>query len=372
LNVQRFFALAIKEVQQLRKNRRLMVQLIVPPTLALVLFGFALNPDVEGLRLGVADYSATPRSRELVDRLTANQAFRVTRWYGSSAGAERDLRNLELDVVLVIPPDFAESIERGRPAAAQIWIDAVNANSARIAQGYLAQAAAAYARELAPAGRGAVTAPKVENRTTVLYNPGNIHSWFFVTGVMAVLLFINSSLVSSALAVREKELGTIEQLLMSPAQTLELLLAKTLPVLLVAMLVLLVSITVSAAVFGLPQRGSWVLLFGSAALASLAGIGIGITVATFSSTQQQAQLLTFFLMPPMVLISGAFAQIETMPQVFQWMSLFDPLRYMVRLFRGIVLKGAGMEQLWPQLGALAVFSAVLYGVSAWRFRGQLR
>jgi ABC-2 type transport system permease protein len=190
--------------------------------------------------------------------------------------------------------------------------------------------------------------------------------------MMSVLLFINSSLVASALAVHEKELGTIEQLLMSPAQTLELLLAKTLPVLMVAMLVLLVSMTVSAVVFDLPQRGSWALLFGAGALAALAGIGIGITVATFSSTQQQSQLLTFFLMPPMVLVSGAFSQVETMPVALQWVSLADPLRYMVRLLRGIVLKGAGMELLWPQLAALAVFSAMLYGISAWRFRGQLR
>jgi ABC-2 type transport system permease protein len=189
---------------------------------------------------------------------------------------------------------------------------------------------------------------------------------------MAVLLFINSSLVTSALTVREKELGTIEQLLMSPAQTAEMLLAKTLPVLMIAMLLLLVSMTVSAVVFDLPQRGSWVLLFSSAGLAGLAGIGIGITVATFSSTQQQAQLLTFFLMPPMVLISGAFSQTETMPPVLQWLSLLDPLRYMVRLLRAIVLKGAGIDLLWPQLAALAAFSVALYGLSAWRFRGQLK
>jgi ABC-2 type transport system permease protein len=364
--------MAIKELQQLRKNRRLMVQLIVPPTVALVLFGLALNPSVEGLRLGIADYSATPESREFVDHLTANEAFRVTRWFGSSGDAESALRELELDLVVVIPPDFARSLARGRPAAAQVWIDAVNANSARIAQGYLAQAAAAYSKKVAMEWRTMPERVPVDNRTATLYNPGNIHSWYFVTGVMAVLLFINSSLVTSALTVREKELGTIEQLLMSPAQTAEMLLAKTLPVLMIAMLLLLVSMTVSAVVFDLPQRGSWVLLFSSAGLAGLAGIGIGITVATFSSTQQQAQLLTFFLMPPMVLISGAFSQTETMPPVLQWLSLLDPLRYMVRLLRAIVLKGAGIDLLWPQLAALAAFSVALYGLSAWRFRGQLK
>jgi ABC-2 type transport system permease protein len=370
----RFVALTIKELQQLRKNKRLMIQLIVPPTVALTIFGFALNPEVEGLRMGVADYSRSAESRELVDHLTANQAFRVTGWYASSDDLENALRRLELDVGIVVPPDFARSVERGRTAQVQAWIDAVNANTATIAQGYLAQSAAAYASKLALEWQTSsrTLTPTVGSSTTVLYNPGNTHSWFYVTGVMSVLLFINAALVASALAVREKELGTIEQLLMSPAQTLEMLLSKTAPVLMVAMVVLFLAMGVAWLVFGVPMRGSWALLIVSASLAAISGIGIGITVATFSSTQQQAQLLTFFLMPPLVLISGAFSAVETMPAVLQYLSMVDPIRYMAVLLRGVVLKGAGLDVLWPQLLALFVFSQVLYGVSAWRFRGQLR
>jgi ABC-2 type transport system permease protein len=153
---------------------------------------------------------------------------------------------------------------------------------------------------------------------------------------------------------------------------MEMLLAKTAPVLMVAIIVLLVAMAVGAAVFGLPMRGSWPLLLVSASLAAISGIGIGITVATFVSTQQQAQLVTFLLMPPLVLISGAFSVIETMPPVLQVLSVLDPIRYMVALLRGVVLKGAGLDVLWPQLAALFAFSQVLYGLSAWRFRGQLR
>jgi ABC-2 type transport system permease protein len=369
--LQRFLALTIKELHQLRKNKRLVVQLIIMPTVALTLFGLSLNPEVKGLRTGVVDFSRTPQSRRLVDHITAIQAFRVTGWYGSAGEAERALRRLELDLVVVIPGDFARSIERRRPASIQVWIDAVNANFANIAQGYLAQAVSGYSRSVMLAWQQRPRQP-VSSTTAVLYNPGSRHAWFYVTGVMSVLIFINASLVSSALAVREKELGTIEQLLMSPAQTLEMLLAKTAPVLMVAIVVLLVAMAVAALVFDVPMRGSWGLLLLSASLAAVCGIGIGITIATFVSTQQQAQLLTFLLMPPLVLVSGAFTPVETMPPALQWVSAVDPIRYMALLLRGVVLKGAGLDVLWPQLAALFAFSQVLYGLSAWRFRNQLR
>ena len=366
-SARRFLALAVKELQQLRKNKRLMVQLVVPPTLALVLFGLALNPEVKGLRMGVADGSRTRESRQLVDALTANEAFRIAAWYGSAGEAEEALRRLELDLVVVIPGDYARLLARRRPAQVQVWIDSVNTNTATIAQSYLTQSASALARRLAVEVR-----PRIESAPAILYNPGSTHAWFYVTGVMSVLMFLNSALVASALAVREKELGTIEQLLMSPAQTLEVLVAKTVPVWALALLVLLAALEVGSLVFGLPQRGAWWLLLLSASLAAVCGIGIGITLATFSQTQQQAQLLTFFLMPPLVLISGVFTPIESMPVVFQYLSLVDPIRYLARLLRGVVLRGAGIDVLWPQLAVLAGFSVALYGLSAWRFRGQLR
>jgi ABC-2 type transport system permease protein len=265
----------------------------------------------------------------------------------------------------------------------QVLIDAVNANSAAIARGYLAQAASDFNRKLLRrrAAQGAANVQMVDLRSPqtpdlraesiVLYNPGMIHSWFFVSGVIGVLMFLNSALVGAAAAVREKELGTIEQLLMSPAQTIEILAAKTTPVMVVVTADLVLALLAAWLVFDLPVRGSLPLLIFAGMLAAVAGTGVGITLATFSSTQQQAQLLTFFMMPPMVLLSGAFAPVETMPQWLQYISWIDPLRYLLLLVRGIALKGAGLALLWEPLAILAASAVVLYGLSAARFRRQL-
>jgi ABC-2 type transport system permease protein len=380
--LERYRSLTVKEFRQLGRNKRLLVQLIVPPTVVLIIFGFALNPEVRNLRTGVVDESRSPESRALISAVTETGAFAVTGYYGSVFDAEEALRRLELDLALILPADHARALKAGRPARVQVLIDAVNANTAAIARGYLAQALADYNRRLreAKAGQAAARFQTVELRpavpdlraeAAVLYNPGLIHSWFFVTGLMSVLMFLNSALVGSAVAVREKELGTIEQLLMSPAQTLEMLLAKTTPVLIVVTGDLLLALLVGWAVFDLPLRGSLLLLLVAGVLASFAGTGVGITLATFSSTQQQSQLLTFFLMPPLVLLSGAFAPIETMPVLLRYLSWLDPLRYLLVIVRGITLKGAGVALLWQPLAILAGFAAVLYGLSAARYRRQL-
>jgi ABC-2 type transport system permease protein len=291
---------------------------------------------------------------------------------------------LKLDLFIVIPSDFSITLGRGQTADVQVVIDAVDANTAQIAQGYLAMALEEY-------NSGVVGAPLVGLRhrlnlvrashpapppgvpdvqSAYLYNPGLVTSWYYVTGLMSIIMFINASLVASALAVKEKEIGTIEQLLMTPAQTGEMLMAKTTPVFVVMMVVMFLSLAVGMLVFGLPVRGElW--LFGLAgALGALAGIGIGVMVATVSKSQQQAQLLTFFVNPPLTLLSGVTSPIENMPEFFQKLSYLDPLRFMVTIIRGVTLKNAPWSALWPNLLALVVFAIVLFAISAWQFRKQ--
>jgi drug efflux transport system permease protein len=385
--IRRYLALLAKEVQQLRRNRVLLIQLMLPPTIVLVIFGYALNPKVRNLRVGVVDESYTKESRNFIDALTQNVNFDVTRQFTTGEEAEEALKNLDLDLLLIIPSDFARTLQRGQMADVQVVVDAVDANTAQIAQGYLGMALEQYNTSAIATGRAPTAdirrqivlanathpapppgAPDVQ--PAYLYNPGLVASWHYVTGVMSIIMFINASLVASALAVKEKEIGTIEQLLMTPAQTGEMLLAKTTPVFLVMMVVLFLSLVVGMLVFGLPVRGSVSLFALSGALAALAGIGIGVMVATVSKSQQQAQLLTFFVNPPLTLLSGATSPIENMPGFFQQLSYLDPLRYMVTIVRGVTLKNAPWSALWPNLLALLGFAVALFAFSAWRFRKQ--
>jgi ABC-2 type transport system permease protein len=382
--IRRYLALLVKEVQQLRRNRVLLVQLLLPPTIVLVIFGYALNPKVRGLRTGVVDESLTAESRNFVDSLAQNVDFDVKRRYLRVQDAEEALKKLDLDLFIVIPVDFARTLNRGQTARVQVVIDAVDANTAQIAQGYLQMALENY-------NNGIIITPNVGVRheltlisathpaplpgapavqAAYLYNPGLVTFWYYVTGVMSIIMFINASLVASALAVKEKETGTIEQLLMTPAQTGEMLLAKTSPVFVLMMVVLFLSLIVGMIVFGLPVRGNVLLFAAAGALAALSGIGIGVTIATVSKSQQQAQLLTFFVNPPLTLLSGATSPIENMPEFFQKLSYIDPLRYMVTIVRGVTLKSAPWNALWPNLLALVAFAVALFAFSAWRFRKQ--
>ncbi|HKD78242.1 MAG TPA: ABC transporter permease [Candidatus Angelobacter sp.] len=380
--IRRYYALLLKEVQQLKRNRGLVIQLMLPPTIVLVIFGYALNPKVRDLRLGVVDESFTVESRNFIDSLSRNVDFTVKQVYVSRHDAEDALKSLKLDLFLTIPADFSRTLNRGQTSAVQVVIDAVDANTAQIAQGYLEMALADYNSEIVPTPSvgvrheialasashpaGPPGAPEVQS--AYIYNPGLVTSWYYVTGVMSIIMFINASLVASALAVKEKETGTIEQLLMTPAQTGEMLMAKTSPVFVLMMVVLFLSLIVGILVFGLPTRGSLWLFTAAGALSALAGTGIGVMIATVSKSQQQAQLLTFFVNPPLTLLSGATSPIDNMPDLFQKLSYFDPLRYMVTIVRGVTLKTAPWSALWPNLLALTLFSIVLFGISAWRFR----
>src|SRR5262245_59331073 len=382
--IRRYLALLAKEVQQLRRNRVLLIQLMLPPTIVLVIFGYALNPKVRDLRLGVVDESLTRESRDFIDSLSQNVNFKVTRLYGSAEGAEDALKSLDLDLFMVIPEDFARTLGRGQTADVQVIIDAVDANTAQIAGSYLEVALEQYNNwvvqapfvgvqhmaNLVNAGHPAPPPGVPDVQSAYIYNPGLVTPWHYVTGLMSIIMFINASLVASALAVKEKEIGTIEQLLMTPAQTGEMLLAKTTPVFVLMMVVLFLSLVVGMLVFGLPVRGDLWLFALAGALGALAGIGIGVMIATVSKSQQQAQLLTFFVNPPLTLLSGATSPIENMPDLFQKLSYIDPLRYMVMIIRGVTLKSAPWSALWPNLLMLVVFAIVLFSISAWRFRKQ--
>lgn len=377
----RLRALIRKEFGQIRRDRRLAMSLILPPTLQLLLLGFALSADVKNIKLGVVDDSRTPQSREFIDRLTRSQSFRLA-GYQTSVGRLGDaISRNRVDAGLVIPYDFARDLERGRPATVQFLLNAMNANTAAIAQGYAEGVIQSYDSGLAAGGLHAgfrrIAAPEL-NRTgqvqlhpDYLYNPGLEDSWFIVTGVFGLLLILNSSLVAAGAMVKEREAGTIEQLLMSPAGTSEIVIAKIAPLFALLFLTAVLATVVMKVAFGVPFHGKLPLVLSAAALCILSGISIGTVNATFSKSAKQAQLMAFFINPPINATAGALNPVEAMPSWLQPITLVNPIHYFAVISRAGMLKGSGFGELWPDFLGLAIITVVLGSLSIWRFRKQL-
>jgi ABC-2 type transport system permease protein len=362
----RFWALALKELRQIRRDRRLTISLVVPPVLQLLLFGFALDSDPRNLKLGIVDESRTLESRELVSVLTQNRTFRLAGSYVTPASLGEALSTGRLDVGVVVPYDFARRRLRGQPSTVQVLLNAANANTAQIAQGYVEGAVASLNRDL-----GGGRAAPVELRTAFLYNPGLVNAWFVVTGVFGTLIILNGSLVSAATMIREKERGTVEQLLMTPASALEVVAAKLVPLFALLMAMVTLVLIVARLVFGVPLRGNPVLVLAACACCVLTGIGLGTFISTLVRSANQTQLISFFINPPLAMLSGGLTPIEAMPKWVQPLTLLNPIAHFAKIARNVLLKGAGLDVVYPNLLALLALATLFVAISAWRFRSQL-
>ncbi len=369
-----------KEFRQIRRDKRLAISLVVPPTLQILLFGFALNSNVTALRLGIQDDSKTPESRELIATLTESKSFTFQNYYFDGNTISAAIDRGQLDAAVVIPYDFARDINRERPTNIQLILNAVDTNTASIGQGYAEGVVADYNATLASKGLHARvnTVPVQRSRKgtvnlipAFLYNPGLISNWFIVTGTLGTLLILNGSLVASTAMIKEREAGTVEQLLMTPAGTTEIIVAKIAPIFALLTVVIFLATGLIRFVFNVPMRGSFLLVFGGAVLCLLCGIGIGTFIATFTRSAQQAQLLSFFVNPPLASLSGALSPVEAMPSWLQPITWLNPIRHFGIITRGVMLKGSTFAELWQYFAALIAFAVVLVGFSVWRFRKQL-
>jgi ABC-2 type transport system permease protein len=377
----RMWALILKEFRQILRDKRLAMSLILPPTLQLLLFGFALNATVNNLKLGVVDDSRTPESRELVATMTESKSFQGAGNYFDVNELGKKIADGSLDAGLVIPYDYARDLQRGDPVSVQVILNAMNSNTATIGQGYAQGVIASYNQTLAGDGIHAqfrqIAAPNVSRRGLVqilpayLYNPGLEPTWFIVTGILGVLLILNGSLISAAAIVKEREAGTLEQLLMSPASTTQIIFAKLFPLFVLLCMMGTFAVVIMRVVFGIPFRGNVLLVVAAASLCLLCGISIGTFIATFTKSARQAQLTLFFVNPPLTSLSGAFTPVEAMPKWLQPVAQFNPIQHFGQISRGAMLKGSGLATLWPNFLALLAFTAVLVALSIWRFRKQL-
>ena len=375
----RMLALVLKELNQIKRDRRIMASLILPPILQLMLFGSVMNPSVANINLGVVDGSQSSASRDLVAALSESGSFTLIGRYQSVEDLGREISLGRLDAGVVIPPDFARDLNRGRSSTIQVLLNAMNANTASISQGYVQGVVQSFnATRSAPVQSATtrVRGPAARQGNAVLrpalwYNPGGVSTWFIVTGLLGTLLIMNGMITASTTMVKEREAGTLEQLLMTPAGMTEIIVAKILPPFVLLGVPAVVALIVIRFYFGVPFNGSAALVALSSALCLLCGIGIGTAVATMTKSAAQAQLATFFITPPLMSLSGAMSPAEAMPAWMQPWTVLNPVYHYGVISRASLIKGAGFEDLWPNLVALAVFATVLMSVSVWRFRQQL-
>ncbi len=358
--VARIAALVRKELRQLFRDPRTKRVIFASPVIQLVLFGYAVNTDVRHAATWVVDHDRTQASRHLVDAFTAAGYFEVVGRSDDPAALGRALDRGDAVVGLWIARGFAADLDAGRAPAVQVLVDGSNSNTATVAQGYAVRILG---------GSGAPAPVALDARAW--FNPALSSADYNVPAVIGVIVLLMCLLLTALGVVREREMGTLDQLLVSPLRPSELMLGKTLPVAGIA-LVQLATVTVVALLwFDVPLRGSVAALLLAALLFILAGLSVGLLLSTVSNTQQEAFLAMFLFVMPAIILSGFLYPIETMPEVFQWLTLANPLRHFLEVVRGVFLKGAGVGDLAVQFVVLAAMAGAGLAVAVRRFRAML-
>ncbi len=356
-----------KEVRQLLRDPKTKRIMFAAPVIQLLLFGYAVNTDVRNVPTFVVDHDDTSVSRLLQDVFTASGYFRIVDGSDRVGEMARALDRGEAVVGLWIPRGFSRDLQAGRGAAVQILLDGTNSNTATVAQGYAQRIvqdfAARWVRE-----RGGPLPGGVDLRARAWYNPDLASDVYNVPGVIGLLLMLMALLLTALAVVREREMGTLDQLLVSPLTPGELILGKTIPVAGVALVDLVLVTALARLWFQVPLRGPWTALLLGATLYILAGLGFGLLISTISRTQQEAFMSMFLFFLPAIILSGFMYPIETMPAFFQYLTLLNPVRYFMEVVRGIFLKGEGVVDLWHHFLVLAVMAAVTVRVATVRFR----
>ncbi len=363
----RILEIVRKEFRQTLRNPRTRILLFLPPLIQLVIFGFAVNLDVEDARLGWVDLDRTPASRDLRAAFEGSRHFHITALPAGEEEAAALLNRGEVQAVVRVLPGFARDLVRGRMPAVQILVDGTDSNTAGIVANYAGQVLAAHAaRAAAPRPASGITA-----EPRIWFNPDLNSRDYFVPGIVVNIIALVTVMLTAMSIVREKEIGTMEQLLVSPISPVELMLGKLLPFALVGLLEVALVTSAALAVFRIPFQGSALLLFAGALLFLLTTLGVGLFISTVSQTQQQAMMSSFFFFAPAFLLSGFAFPIRNMPEPVQVLTFLNPLRYFMEIVRGIFLKGIGAEVLWLQMLLMLALGSAVLAFSALRFRKRL-
>ena len=374
--MRRFRALIKKEITQMLRDPRTLVFIFIMPILELVLLGYANNTDIKYVPTVIFDQSKSQASRSLLAAFNATEYFSFDYMANNNTRVDSLIQGGQAKVGIIIPPDYSTKIAAGKSAQVQVLIDG---SDPTIASAVLSAATLAgqalgtsiRSEQLALKGASLGGEAPVDVRTRVLYNPDLLGSYDIVPGLIALILFQTTTSLTALSIVRERERGTIEQLIVTPIRNWELVLAKIIPYILVSFANTILILLIGTLWFKVPIRGSLTLLFLLTGLYLLPNLGLGLFISTVAKTQQQAQLMTMPIMLPSFMLSGFIFPISSLPAVLQAVGYMLPLTYFIFILRSLVVKGAGLDLLIPQTLILAAFAIGLLGLAAWRFRKSL-
>ncbi len=380
---ERIFQIIRKEFITVFRDLRLRTTILIPPLVQLIIYGYTVNLDIEHGLIAWMDLDHTPASRDLLASFEGSSRFRVVAAPLSEAEVQKLMDAGDVQAVVRVLPNFERHIRRGEPAPVQILVDGANSNTASLLSGYISSAIAEYAEKALTTQQGVivmsrsptappnVSAPRLVARPRVWFNPDLKSRNYFIPGVVVNIIMIVTLALTAQAIVREKELGTMEQLLVTPIRPIEIILGKTLPFAVIGLFDVVLVISAAELIFQVPVHGSALLLVGSSTLFLLTTLGAGLFISTISRTQQQAMLSTFFFAAPAFMLSGFAFPIRNMPVAVQYLTLLDPLRYFMQIVRGIFLKGAGFDLIWRDMAALLAYGIAILGLSAIRFQKRL-
>jgi len=380
---ERLIEIIRKEFRQAFREPRMRGMLFIPPLIQLFVFGFAVNLDVDHSRMAWVDGDRTYQSRELLADFQGSGRFDVVAEPSNDSQGQDLLDSSKVDMIVRVLPGFERDIHRGRTTSVQILINGANSNTASIVSSYASSIVNNFASNVMEeknrdrlAARMMPSAvhiaiPQISAKSRVWFNPELKSRNYFVPGIVVNIIMMVTLMLTAMAIVREKEIGTMEQLMVTPIRPIELILGKTLPFALIGIVDTALVVGAALLLFHVPFRGSALLLFASGALFLMTSLGAGLFISTISQTQQQAMMTTSMFFQPFFLLSGFAFPIRNMPEPIQYLTLLNPVRYFMEIVRGIFLKGSGVDVLWPQMVTLAVFGVVILSLSAMRFRKRL-
>ena len=353
-----------KEMKQVVRDPKSRPIIFVSPVLQMILLGYAATTDVKDISMIVVDHDQTVESRELVNAYAQTGYFIVTKRTDKAQDVVDALAKGDVQMGLTIPPGFAADMLSGRGATVQALFDGSDASQATVAQSYSSQIAGRFGAKMT----GVRMVGGVELRSRAWFNPSLESKFFNVPAIMGIQIMMICLILTAMAVVREREIGTLDQLLVSPIKPAELMLGKTIPVLLIGLFHLVIYTGLTIFQFGVPMQGSFMALLLAALLYILAALALGLLISTVSKTQQEAFMLLILVVLPAVMLSGFVSPIESMPKFFQWLTVINPIRYFLEIVRGVFLKGIGVAELWPQYLILTVMSIGILFTATRRFR----